>query len=150
MASHLGRFEGRLFAEDGCLFLVVHADEARDLARVTCRVDDSRQLMEMPLTEVVRRIHSSPGLMLDNLNGAASRRRIFHRGDGWHFSAREGAMGPYRSREDAGRALVRHVLRMQEHGATPRPPMRNATSRRDGDARRQRGAAADARGRAPA
>lgn len=137
MSTRLGRFEGRLFAEGGCLFLVVHADEATDMARVTCRIDGQRQVVDMPLAEVAQRVASNTGLILDNLNGPESKRRIFHRHDGWYFSAREGEMGPFPSQQDARRKLVTYILSMQAANDSAREPLRSAGSRRDEHAGRQ-------------
>jgi len=126
VSRNLSRFEGRLFAEGGCLFLVVHADEAAGVARVTCRLAGQTDVVEMPLPEVARRISASPGLILDNLNGPASAKRITEGEGGWYFEAREGRMGPFGAREEAARELVRYVLSMQVAGGARREPLRPA------------------------
>ena len=131
MTKCLARFEGRLFVEGGCLFLVVHADESTDQARVTCRIDGQTQVVEMPLSEVASRIAAGSGLMLDNLNSLESEKRITRGADGWYFSTREGRMGPIGSREDAARQLVRYVLSMQSVSDVRREPLRRAGYRRD-------------------
>jgi hypothetical protein len=107
------RFEGRLFAEDGCLFMVVAVNEAEGSARVTCSVDERPIVLEMPLEEISRRIASSTHLILDNLNSPDSKRRLQEADDGWYFSAREGRVGPYPTERDAARALGRYVLSKQ-------------------------------------
>jgi hypothetical protein len=62
--------------------------------------------------------------MLDNLNGPDAARRIERRKDGWHFSAREGFMGPYASEQEAARELGKYVLAVQ----TVSPPRRGSGS----------------------
>ncbi len=109
----LARFEGRLFAEAGILFLVVEADAAAGVARVSFRVDGQTQVMELPLAEIARRLSSGGELKLDNLNGPVAAKRIVRKPDGWFFAAREGFMGPYDSGQAAQRELARHVLAMQ-------------------------------------
>lgn len=127
----LARVEGRLFVESGCLFLVVHADEATGEARVTCRMDGQVQVVEMPFAEVVKRVASSTGLMLDNLNAPETAKRIIEDEDGWYFASREGRIGPFPSRKQAGHQLVSYILSMQTvRGAAPREPARAARSRR--------------------
>ena len=130
MARTLSRFEGRLFSESGCLFLVVQTDETAGVARVTCRLGEQTEVLEMPLAEVARRISASPGLILDNLNGPGSAKRMAESEDGWYFQAREGRIGPFDSREEAGRELVRYVLSMQTSGSSRREPLRPPGTRR--------------------
>jgi hypothetical protein len=107
------RFEGRLFAESGCLFMVIAVDESKEIARVSCRLDGQSVVLDMPLSEVSRRISASSGIQLDNLNGPDSRRRLQRQDDGWHFTSREGLMGPYPTEKDAARELARYVLLRQ-------------------------------------
>lgn len=123
MTRPLARIEGRLFSEDGCLFLVVHADEAAGLARVSCRVDQQTQVIEMPLANVAARVSGSTGLILDNLNAPETSRRIVEQNDGWYFASREGQIGPFPAREEAGRKLAKYILSKQTDGTrTPREP----------------------------
>ena len=107
------RFEGRLFAEAGCLFMVVAVDESEGTAKVSCRLDGQPVVLDMPLSEVSRRISASSGLQLDNLNSPDAKRRLHSKEDGWHFTTREGPMGPYPTEKDAARELARYVLCMQ-------------------------------------
>lgn len=130
MTKPLARFEGRLFAEGGCLFLVVYANEATGEARVTCRLDGQLQVIDMPLVEVARRVSSSTGLILDNLNGPETEKRIVEQDGQWYFQAREGRMGPFPSRKETGRQLVRYILSMQLVNTAPRAPARPARSER--------------------
>lgn len=129
MSKCLGRFEGRLFVESGCLFMVVAADEAAEKARVSCRIDGQTQVIEMPLADVAQRVAASAGMILDNLNGPESARRLHQRKDGWYAAAREGHIGPFASEKEAGRELVKHILAMQAANDTPREPLRSAGSR---------------------
>lgn len=122
MTKPLARFEGRLFAEGGCLFLVVHADETTGEARVTCRIDGQTQVMDMPLDQVAQRVSASTGLILDNLSGPGTAKRLLQQEHGWFFNAREGRMGPYDSKRRAARELVRYVLCMQAERAPGEAP----------------------------
>ena len=125
MTRPLGRFEGRLFAEDGCLFMVVRANEVTGEARVTCRVDGHTQVIEMPVADVARRVSANAGLMLDNLNGPNTAKRLLQKDDGWYFASREGDKGPFLSRKEAAGQLIRYVLCMQtQPDAAPREPLR--------------------------
>ena len=126
MGRSLGRIEGRLFSESGCLFLVVRTDEAAGMARVTCRLGEQTEVLELPFSEVARRISASPALILDNLNGPGSAKRILEGENGWYFETREGRMGPFGSREEAGRELVRYVLSMQTAGSSREEALRAA------------------------
>jgi hypothetical protein len=107
------RFEGRLFAEGGCLFMVLSTDESSNTAQVSCRMEGQQLVLDMPLNQVSRRVASSTGLLLDNLNSPESRKRLMETDEGWCFTTREGTMGPYETREDAARELGRYVLSMQ-------------------------------------
>ena len=109
----IGRFEGRLFAEDGRLYYVVEADEAAGTARVSCRIAGEHRVIEMPVAEVAQRISAGSDLVLDNINSNETSKRVLRKDDGWYFSAREGLMGPYDSDEDAERELGRYILAAQ-------------------------------------
>ena len=111
--TRLRRFEGRLFTEDGMLFLVVAADHTQETARVSCRVEGTTQVVDMPLSEVARRLTANPDLKLDNLNGPDAARRIVCQDGEWFFTAREGMQGPFDTSDAAKHGLARHVLRMQ-------------------------------------
>lgn len=111
--TRLRRFEGRLFTEDGMLFLVVAADHAKETARVSCRVEGTTQVVDMPLSEVARRLSANPDLKLDNLNGPSAARRIVCHDGEWFFTAREGLQGPFETSDAAKHGLARHILRMQ-------------------------------------
>lgn len=112
-SRNLRRFEGRLFAEGGCLFMVVEADQTLGTARVSCRIEGQLTVIEMPYAEMARRVCASAGLVLDNLNSPESAERIVKKADGWHFCSREGLMGPYESEQEAASQLGRYVLSMQ-------------------------------------
>jgi hypothetical protein len=108
-----GRFEGRLFAKDGRICLVLEVNRISGIGRVSCRVDGKQQVVEMPLSEIRRRISSGAKLVLDNIDGSELSKRILREQDGWFFSAREGMMGPYRSGDEAERELSRHIISTQ-------------------------------------
>ena len=110
---NMKRFEGRLFAEGGCLFMVLSTDETSGTAQVSCRMDGQQLVLEMPLVEVSRRVASSNGLILDNLNSPESRKRLSETDEGWCFTTREGTEGPFETREEAARELGRYVLSRQ-------------------------------------
>lgn len=129
MTTCLSRFEGRLFAEGGCLFLVVRVDQASGTGRVSCRIDGESQLIDMPLADIAKRVATGAGLILDNLNGPQAAKRLRQRKDGWYFTAREGEKGPYDSRQTAGQELARYILSMQSLHESRREPLRSAARR---------------------
>jgi hypothetical protein len=138
MRKRVGRLEGRLFADDGCLFMVLGVDEEQGLATVSCRVAGTRQVVEMPIDQVYQRISSERALILDNLNGSETLRRVHEGEDGWYFVSREGAQGPFVSKDVAANQLCRYILTMQtrtmEAPAVTRPsPNRGAPRRRAED-----------------
>jgi len=122
------RFEGRLFAEAGSLFMVVAVNESEASAKVSCRLDGQAVVLDMPLADVSRRISASSGIQLDNLNSPESKRRLQSEDDGWYFSSREGRIGPYPTEKDAARELARYVLCMQTEPAVKRDGMAPAGS----------------------
>ena len=130
MTNRLNRYEGRLFAEGGTLFMVVQADAGNDAAKVSYRINDQTHVIEMPLSDVATRVSAGSSLILDNLNGPDSARRILQQEDGWYFASREGRQGPYSSREDAGQAMGRYILTMQSVNEEPRKPARAVGKRR--------------------
>lgn len=117
---NMHRLEGRLFAESGALFMVVHANEAENTAQVSFRVNDQTQVIDLPFTEAVARVANGSSLILDNLNSPQAARRLLEMKDGWYFSAREGQMGPYDSQEQAGQELGRYILTMQSEKISSR------------------------------
>lgn len=131
MTTSLSRFEGRLFAEGGCLFLVVHVDQATGIGRVTCRIDDVTQVTELPLAEIARRVSQGAELILDNLNGPQAVQRLLRRKGGWYFSSREGEIGPFDSKQEAGQQLARYILSMQSQGSPRRGATRFGARRED-------------------
>ncbi len=93
--------------------MVVEADEASGIGRVSCSIDGKQQIIEMPLNEIGRRISLGGYLVLDNVSGSELSKRITRKKDGWYFSVREGLKGPFRSGEEAERELSRHILASQ-------------------------------------
>ena len=130
MSRNLNRLEGRLFTESGTLFMVVHADEANDQAQVSFRVNEETQVLDLPFSDAAARVARGANLILDNLNSPESAKRILEMKDGWYFASREGEMGPYESKEEAGQRLGRYILSMQETGQTSREPERAQSARR--------------------
>ena len=126
MTRNLNRLEGRLFTESGTLFMVVHADEANDQAQVSFRINEDTQVLDLPFSEAAARVAKGASLILDNINSPESAKRILEMQDGWYFASREGEMGPYESKEEAGQNLGRYILSMQEIGKTSREPEQRA------------------------
>ena len=120
MSCNMNRLEGRLFTKSGTLFMVVHADEAKDTAQVTFRVNEETQVLDLPYSEAAARVAKGANLILDNLNSPEAAKRILEMKDGWYFASREGEMGPFESKEEAGQRLGRYILSMQEIGKTSR------------------------------
>ena len=120
MSCNMNRLEGRLFTKSGTLFMVVHADEANDKAQVTFRVNEETQVLDLPYSEAAARVAKGANLILDNLNSPEAAKRILEMKDGWYFASREGEMGPFESKEEAGQRLGRYILSMQEIGKTSR------------------------------
>ncbi|MCP5178909.1 MAG: hypothetical protein H6994_03235 [Pseudomonadales bacterium] len=112
-AQRLQRFEGRLFTEDGCLFMVVGVDDAAGTARISCRLDGHLQIIDMPLADVARRIGACTAVVMDNLNSPETQKRLQESKDGWYFTAREGKQGPFATASEAASQLCRYILRMQ-------------------------------------
>jgi len=130
VTNRLNRYEGRLFAEGGTLFMVVQADAQNDAAKVSYRVNDQTHVIDMPLSDVATRVSAGSSLILDNLNGPDSAQRLLELDDGWYFASREGQQGPYTSKDDAGQAMGRYILTMQSVNAEPRKPVRTVGKRR--------------------
>jgi hypothetical protein len=113
----IGRFEGRLFADEGRLYLVVEADETTGRARVSCCIDGERQVLDMPLTEVSRHLSSGSNLILDNINGPQSASRVLEKEGAWFFSTREGLKGPFSDKDRAEKALGKYIVAAQSTAA---------------------------------
>ena len=130
MTIRMNRYEGRLFAEGGTLFMVIQTDAESNSARVSYRADDETHIIDMPLAEVAQHVGASSRLILDNLNGPESAKRLLKQKDGWYFASREGQMGPHASKSDAGQAMGRYILSMQSENESSRAPARSAGKRR--------------------
>jgi hypothetical protein len=116
-----GRAVGRLFSKEGKLHLVLDIDAERAVAKVSRRLDQSTEVVEMAVSEVIERLGSGSTLKLDGLNSEQTEHRIFSKDGEWYFKAREGEYGPYADKAAAKRALERHILLAQEEGRTGRP-----------------------------
>ena len=112
--ARAGRFEGRLFSQDGRLYFVIDVDSESGFARVSCRIDGEHQLLQMPISEVGLRLSSSS--KLEGISTASSPNRIIEQSDGWFFSTRDGLKGPYLTDTEAGRALDKYLRSV--NGAT--------------------------------
>lgn len=115
------RAVGRLFSKDGRLHLVLEVVPERGMARVSRRVGDATEVVELAVGEVMQRLGGAQPLKLDGLSSDATDRRLVERDEAWFFKAREGEHGPYPDAQSAQRALKRHILTAQEEGRTGRP-----------------------------
>jgi len=127
--KRVGRLKGRLFADDGCLFMVLTVDEEQGMATVSCRIAGTRQVVEMPIDRVYERVSAERSLILDNLNSTDMISRIFEEKDGWHFVSREGNKGPFPSKDAAANQLCRYIVAMQTQPADPHMPPRPSPNR---------------------
>ncbi len=117
------RFEGRLFSDEGCLYLVLDVDTESGFARVSFRADGRQQIIQMPVSEVGLRLSSRSNLRLDGLSTADTSNRIIQQTDGWFFTTREGRKGPYLSDTEAKLALSKYILSAQGTGVIDRVPI---------------------------
>ena len=107
----VSRLEGRLFADDGFLCMVVGVDSATNMARVSSQ----REIFEMPLTEVSSRLATYTHLSLDGLNSERTARRLVENDDGWFFKTREkGLEGPYGTQDEANEAMNQYIIAAQK------------------------------------
>ena len=105
------RLEGRLFADDGSLCMVVGVNPVNDTAEVSYR----GQLIEMPMEKVTDRLSAYANLTLDNLNSETTVRRLVEHDGNWYFRTREMDLaGPYDSKEKANDAMNRYIINAQE------------------------------------
>ena len=105
------RLEGRLFADNGFLCMVVDADPAND----TASVSSQGRLITMPLSSVADKLSAYAYLTLDNLNSERTIHRIVSTDEGWFFKTRgAGLAGPYTSRDEAKDAMNQYIIRVQE------------------------------------
>lgn len=109
----VNRFEGRLFLEDGRLCMVVEADEVSGMGRVSSRVDGHTNVVEMPISEIGKRLSLSSKMTLDGIGAATSAQRIQEKSDGWYFSAREGLIGPFKTDKEAQKELSEYIMSSQ-------------------------------------
>jgi len=115
VTAQAGRFEGRLFSDNGRLNFVIDVNTESGVARVSCRIDDEQQIVQMPIAEVGLKL--STNTKLDGFGVNASPNRIVEQTDGWFFSTREGLKGPYVSDAEADRALNSYIQSMQADSA---------------------------------
>ncbi|NIP14175.1 MAG: hypothetical protein GWM88_05365 [Pseudomonadales bacterium] len=121
------RIIGRLFSKGGRLHLIVDADSDSGLARVSCRIDETTQVISMPISECIKRLASSRTLKLDGLSARQTEYRVIESGRQWFIKTREGQGGPFADRQAAERALTQHILLAQEEGRSGRTEAAPAT-----------------------
>ena len=101
--------------------MVLEADSRTGLAKASCRPQDTTEIIELPISEVIDRLGNSSTLKLDGLSAQETEERVLYKDDRWFFQAREGEFGPFDDEDHANRALKRHSLSAQEEGRTGRP-----------------------------
>lgn len=116
-AALMKRAEGRLFAEEGRLFLVLDVAIESQTARVSCQLNGERQILTLPLEELSARLSVDRDLKLDGLASSGTTTRVARSSDGWYFNSRAGDQGPFASEEEATAALGRYVVSAQSQRA---------------------------------
>ena len=105
------RLEGRLFAEDGNLCMVLEVDADAGTARISSR----KTLFDMPLNDVTSRLAAYTHLSLDGLNSHRNDKRLTEEDDGWYFRSREQERhGPFATRDEANHAMGQYIIAAQE------------------------------------
>ena len=127
-AGLASRLEGRLFADEGRLYLVIDVDTEAGFARVSYRADGQQQVAQIPISEVSLRLSFGSNLLLDGASTADKSNRIIKKTDGWFFTTRDGVNGPYQSETEATEALSKYILSVQSNS-----PSRAANPANDGD-----------------
>jgi len=100
-----GRFEGRLFSDEGRLHMVLDVNRESGSARVSYSDEGKPQVIEMPIGELGLRLSNNPGLVLEGMNRTNPSSRLVQKTDGWFFTTREGLRGPHASEAEAEQAL---------------------------------------------
>lgn len=103
----LNRLEGRLFDDAGHLCLVVEANDATGLGRVSYQEDGARHVIDMPLTEISRLVAQGTNGVSDKSDDLSH--RVKEKADGFYAMAREGAIGPFSSFVQAESAMREHI-----------------------------------------
>ena len=107
------RMEGRLFALEGRLYLVVEVNTATQSARVSCRANGKHRVFDMPVAEVAARLCANAHIDLDGLNQKTTSDRVMQQQDGWYFRAREGLQGPFACQSEAQEHLQSYIMASQ-------------------------------------
>ncbi|MCR9260659.1 MAG: DUF6316 family protein [Pseudomonadaceae bacterium] len=107
------RMEGRLFALEGRLYLVVEVNTDTQTARVSCRANGKQRVFDMPVAEVAVRLSSNAHIELDGLNEDTTSKRITQQADGWYFRAREGLQGPFACQSEAQDCMQSYIVASQ-------------------------------------
>ena len=107
------RMEGRLFALEGRLYLVVEVNTQTQTARVSCRANGKHRVFDMPVAEVASRLYSNAHINLDGLNEDNTGKRITQQKDGWYFRAREGLQGPFACQSEAQDHMQQYIVASQ-------------------------------------
>ncbi len=107
------RMEGRLFALEGRLYLVVEVNTDTQTARVSCRANGKHRVFDMPVAEVAVRLSSNAHIELDSLNEDTTSQRITQKSDGWYFRAREGLQGPFACQSEAQDCMKGYIVASQ-------------------------------------
>ncbi len=111
MTQPAHRIEGRLFAEDGQLCMVIGVDASKS----TAQISSQRRLFELPVADVCARLSAYTHLSLDGLNSERTARRLTQTDEGWFFRTREQElMGPYENEDEANEAMSAYIITKQE------------------------------------
>ena len=110
----LKRAEGRLINLDGQLGLVLAVDCDAQVARVSCKVGEERQIIDLDLSQLALLLTEQQGATHDNLQSSGD--RVSEENGAWYFSSRDGKQGPFGSEDEARDELKAYVLAQQASG----------------------------------
>ncbi|MEM1433385.1 MAG: hypothetical protein AAGG11_04965 [Pseudomonadota bacterium] len=115
------RAEGRLFTENGNLFLVLDVDCEEETARVSARIDGSHQVLTMPLADLSERLSIDAEPKLDGVAETTQSGRLRLASDGWYYKSRSGEQGPFPTKDEADAALKRYIVEIQGQPRADQP-----------------------------
>lgn len=107
------RAEGRLFTENGSLFMVLDVDCNEETARISARINGERKIMTMPLADLSDRLSVDAEPKLDGVAETAQSGRLRLGSDGWYYKSRNGEQGPFPTKDEADAALKRYIITVQ-------------------------------------
>ena len=105
------RLEGRLFADEGQLCMVLEVDTSENKARIS----SNQRQYDIELHELTAKLAAYTHLSLDNMNSDRFSKRLVEQEDGWYYRSREeGLVGPYDTQALAKDQLQTYIIRAQE------------------------------------